>query len=172
MKLSNLIACICEGAAEEAIIELLLESDKLIFNRQQLLEEQIIRCRKAENFEKRYLRKGFSEKISIIRILDSRKERFKLSNAYKEKIDIINIVTSPEIEMLIIFKENKYSDFKKSRRKPSEFCSIDLHYHNVKSKTFIKHYFKDIETLIYAIQEYRRISRIPKEEYCLTDLLR
>ena len=47
MKLSNLIACICEGAAKEAIIELLLESDKLIFNRQQLLEEQIIRCRKA-----------------------------------------------------------------------------------------------------------------------------
>jgi len=47
MILSNLIACICEGAAEEAIIELLLESDKLIFNRQQLLEEQIIRCRKA-----------------------------------------------------------------------------------------------------------------------------
>jgi hypothetical protein len=55
---------------------------------------------------------------------------------------------------------------------PSEFCSIDLHYHNVKSKTFIKHYFKDIETLLYAIQEYRRISRIPKEEYGLTDLLR
>ena len=34
-----------------------------------MLEEQVIRCRNAKNFEARYLRKDFMGQISIIRIL-------------------------------------------------------------------------------------------------------
>ena len=52
--------------------------------------------------EEKYLRKGFLEKISVIRILDSRRENFKLSKAYEQKVDVINVITAPEIEMLII----------------------------------------------------------------------
>ena len=69
--------------------------------------------------ETRYLRKGFREMISVVRILDSRRENFKLSKAYESKVDVINVITAPEIEMLIIFNENKYSEFKKSGKKPS-----------------------------------------------------
>lgn len=53
------------------------------------------------------MRKGFSGKISVVRILDSRRENFKLSRAYRDKVDVINIITAPEIEMLIIFSEGK-----------------------------------------------------------------
>ena len=62
-----------------------------------------------ELLTKHYLRKGFPDKISVIRILDSRRQNFKLSKAYEHKVDVINVITAPEIEMLIIFNENKYN---------------------------------------------------------------
>lgn len=43
-----------------------------------MIEEEIIRCREGKKFEEKYLRKGFMNKISVIRILDSRRENFKL----------------------------------------------------------------------------------------------
>ena len=57
------IACICEGGAERAILDLLLDSHKLIFEREELIEEEVLRCRSGKEFEKRYLRKGFNDKI-------------------------------------------------------------------------------------------------------------
>lgn len=109
MDLSKYIACICEGAAEQAVIELLLDSNKLIFRYDDMLENEVIRYRSAQKFEERYLRKGFTEKITILRILDSHRENFNLSRAYRGKIDVINIVTAPEIEMLMIYAEKSMS---------------------------------------------------------------
>lgn len=43
-----------------------------------MIEEEIIRCREGKKFEEKYLRKGFMNKISVIRILDSRRENSKL----------------------------------------------------------------------------------------------
>ncbi|MCD8130822.1 MAG: hypothetical protein LUE16_06015 [Lachnospiraceae bacterium] len=172
MEFSKYVACICEGAAEEVIINILLDHDKLIFHRSQLVEEKPLRCRDAKKFEERYLRKGFSDKISVVRILDSRRENFRLSKAYKHKVDVINVITAPEIEMLVIFAENKYMDFKASRKKPSEFCEQDLGFGTVKSKTFTENYFRDVNVLISAIKEYRQISRIPAGECTLADLLK
>ena len=88
MELAKYKACICEGSAEEAIIDILVDNDLLIFNREEMLEERVIRCRSAKRFEERYLRKGFDEQISVIRILDSRREEFRLSKAYEQKIDV------------------------------------------------------------------------------------
>lgn len=51
------------------------------------------------------MRKGFDDQISVIRILDSRREDFRLSKAYEYKVDVINVITAPEIEMLIIHSE-------------------------------------------------------------------
>ena len=99
MELAKYKACICEGSAEEAIIDILVDNDLLIFNREEMLEERVIRCRSAKRFEERYLRKGFEEQISVIRILDSRREEFRLSKAYEQKIDVVNVITAPEIEM-------------------------------------------------------------------------
>ncbi len=172
MELAKYKACICEGSAEAAIIDILLEHDRLIFTREEMLEEEVLRCREGKKFEARYLRKGFAEKISVIRILDSRRENFKLSKAYENKVDIINVVTAPEIEMLIIFCENQYNEFKKSRKKPSEFCKIDLKMPDVKSYHFVKNYFSDPGILVAAIKKYHEMSRIPKGEYTLMDLLK
>ena len=172
MELTKYIACICEGAAEKAIMKLLLDADRLIFTHDDLLEGELLRCRSAKNFEEQHLRKGFSEKITVLRILDSRREQFKLSKAYEHKIEVINVITAPEIEMLVILGEGKYDEYKKSGKKPSDFCKTDLKYPNVKSTDFIKVYFSDVNFLISAITEYRRVSNIQNGEYSLFDLLK
>ena len=112
MELAKYKACICEGSAENAIMDILLDNNLLIFSREEMLEEEVIRCREGKRFEEKYLRKGFMDKISVIRILDSRRENFKISKAYEHKVDVINVITAPEIEMLIIFNEDKYKDVK------------------------------------------------------------
>lgn len=66
MELSKYVACICEGSAEKAIIELLLDNDKLIFNYDNLLDGEVLRCRNAKVFEEQHLRKGFTEKITVL----------------------------------------------------------------------------------------------------------
>lgn len=113
-----------------------------------------------------------NELISVIRILDSRRENFKLSKAYESKVDVINVITAPEIEMLIIFNEDKYNEFKKSGKKPSIFCKENLRMSSVKSYDFVKGYFENPEILVQAIKKYNEISKIRKGEYTLLDLLK
>ena len=172
MNLSKYKACICEGAAESAIIDILVDNNLLIFSREEMLDEKVIRCRGAKKFEERYLRKGFNDSISVIRILDSRREDFKLSKAYAHKVDVVNVVTAPEIEMLIILTLDKYNEFKKSGKKPSDYCKINLKMKDVKSYDFVYEFFSKPDDLIKAIKEYRRVSNIPKGEYTLMDLLK
>ena len=97
----------------------------------------------------------------MLRIFDSRREKFKLSKTY-----------APEIKMLIILNEGKYTDYKKSNKKPSEFCKTELKYKNVKSTEFLKEYFADASVLVSAIIEYKRVSNIKNGECVLADLLR
>lgn len=170
------IACICEGGAERAVLDLLLENHKLIFEREDLIEEEVLRCRNGKHFEERYLRKGYSGKITVYRVLDSRRENFNVSKAYENKLDVINIITAPEIEILIILNEGKYADFKKeynkSGIKPSEYCRLKLRYNDVKKYEFVREYFSDINTLMKAMQEYCRVTKRRKDEQMMSDILK
>jgi len=172
MELSKYVACICEGAAEQAIMELLLNDNRLIFTYDDMLEGEVLRCRSAKSFEEQHLRKGFTEKITVLRILDSRRENFNLSKAYASKIKVINIITAPEIEMLVIFHERKYAEFKRSGKKPSLYCKENLKLSYVKSKAFIEGYFSDVDALVTAIIEYKRVSNVQRNELTLADLLK
>lgn len=48
MEFSKYIACICEGTAEQGIINILLDNNKLIFDRKDLLEEDVLRSRSGQ----------------------------------------------------------------------------------------------------------------------------
>ena len=74
--------------------------------------------------------------------------------------------------MLIIHREGAYEKFKRSGKKPSDFCKADLKMHNVKSYDFDLEYFNDTAKLVKAIKEYKRNANIPKGEYSLIDLLK
>ena len=171
------IACIWEGGAERAISDMLIDNHKLIFERKELIEEEVLRCRSGKEFEERYLRKGFTDKITIYRILDSRSERFNLSKAYKQKVDVKNVITAPEIEKLIICNEKKYKDYEREARKnprlkPSIYCKSILKFNNVKSYDFVTEYFSDMQVLLNALYEYRRVSKVRADEMTIWDLLR
>ena len=88
------------------------------------------------------------------------------------KVGVQNIITAPEIEMLVILSERKYKQYKSSGKKPSDYCKIDLGLANVKSRDFILDYFNDTDKLIKAILEYKRISNVPANEHSLADILK
>ena len=52
MELARYKACICEGSSERAIMDILLDNNLLIFTREEMLEEEVIWCRKGKKFEK------------------------------------------------------------------------------------------------------------------------
>lgn len=172
MELSKYKACICEGGAERAIMDILLENDLLIFSKNELINDEIIFCRSAREFENRYLRHEYDNKISVIRILDSKNEKFKLSKAYIDKIDVINVITAPEIEMLIIHSENMYKEYCKSNQKPSDFCKQRLHKLRYDKKyDTVRSYFSSPKKLVYAIKIYHQKQK-SNDQYSLLDLLK
>lgn len=177
LELDGYIACMYEGEAERAILDILLDNDKFKFSREEILEEEPIPRCKSKDFEKNYLRKSFKEKITLLRVIDSRSEQFNLSKAYKDKVKLITIITAPEIEMLIILSENKKKEYdkfrnhKKQNYMPNDFCKEILKYPNVKSYDFVREYFSDCDKLLFAIKEYKRVSKNKKNEYSLYDLI-
>lgn len=170
MRKPDLIACLCEGSMEQAIMEILLDNNRLIFEREQLLEEEILRCRSAKNFERDYLNKTTNEMITVYRILDSTNEKFKLSGPYLKRVTVVNIITAPEIEMLVIHAEGKYDDYSRKRMKPSDYVKQHLKIGKIKSYDFAKRYFADDDVLVEAIQQYKQKSA--KKNGTLADLLK
>ena len=170
---TSLIACICEGGAETVIMNILLDNDLLIFNREQLIDENVLPRTSVKEFEKRYLRREFDQKILILRIIDSRGEEFNLSKAYRCQVDVINVITAPEIEMLVIVSKDRYKDFCKSGiKKPSDYCKSILKIKNIKSPVFLEYYFADHNYLVKSIKEYNRIHKQKSNEASLYDLLK
>ena len=169
----SIIACICEGGAETAIMDILLDNDMLIFNRDQLIDEAIIPRTTVKEFQRKYLNVDYGCKIIILRVIDSRNEQFNLGKVYSNQIEVIDVITAPEIEMLIIASEGKYNDFCKSKeKKPSDYCKNILRIKNVKSPKYIHDYFSDQYKLIDSIKEYHRLHNQKKNEATIYDLLK
>lgn len=170
---SSPIACICEGGAETAILNILLDNDLLVFNRSQMIDEDVIPRISVKEFERRYLRTAYDQKILILRVIDSRSEQFNLKKPYRCQVKVINVITAPEIEILIIVSQKKYDDFCHSKTsKPSDYCRVELGFKNVKSPEFIKEYFKDPAYLVESIKEYHRVHKQKKKEASLYDLIK
>lgn len=125
------------------------------------------------------MRVDLNEKVTIYRILDSKNENFKIKNKikkdFKGKYEVVDIVTSPEIEMLVIISEGRFTDYLKvkSKIKPSEYCKQSLNLRRVKEYHFIREYFSDVNHLISVIAEYHSLMKVNKDKFPLTlyDLL-
>lgn len=79
----------------------------------------------------------------------------------------MNVITAPEIEMLMICNEGKYHDFeKKKNMSPSEYCKSILKMKNVKSVSFVKEYFADVsilEKVFMSIREYLKCEKVKRQ---------
>jgi hypothetical protein len=155
------ILCICEGNAEVDIMNILLADDLLIFNREDLIEEKVHKRMSVKKIEDNYLGLSYNKELVILRIIDSRNEKFTLSKAYRGRFEILNAITNPEIEILIVIDKGDYDEFckNKSKEKPSVFCKRVYSYKDIKSKGFMNDYFNDSKKLLDAIKEHNRYKK-------------
>lgn len=168
------IICSCEGAAEIDIIKLLLDNNLLLFNREQVVFDGITNDRKASVIQEKFLGVDYDEKVLILRIIDSKKDSFTLKSPYDQKCDVINVNTTPEIEMLLIIYFGKYKDFQKYKSKitPSQYCTTVLKLKGNKKQGYIYNLFKDnVDELVRIIKEYGRVTKCNKR-LNLRDLLK
>lgn len=165
------VICICEGTAEQVILETLLNYDCLTFGWDNLVDRQITRKRQASKIEGYYLNREFQRPVTILRILDSRSERFHLSRLYRARYGVYDVYTRPEIEMLMILAEDKRKGFQSSKLKPSEFAATLFPRQKIKSRMFLEDYYSDSGKLLQAIRMYAQDAG-HKGEYTLYHLLK
>lgn len=172
---SDIVALIAEGNTEQAILNVLIEHDALIFTEENLLGDKVIRCRNGRKFAKEYLNKSFGQEVVVYRILDSRNEKFVLPKEYTHQVSgVINLSTRPEIEILFIILHGEYSKFTNrysSRIKPSEY--VKVHYSDLKKvKSYKDNYEfwnKHYNELISVLKQYKKSH---PHEHCIADLLK
>lgn len=160
----------CEGAAEKEIIEWLNEEEKLNFVAGDIVGDGITNLRQAKDIERNFLNREYSRPVAILRVHDSRRENFKLGRVYRERFNVYDLYTHPEIEMLVICKERKYDEWRRSGLKPSEYCRQNLVL-NTKPQGFVREYFSNVDELMAAIMEYHRVE-CGAGEFCIRDILR
>ena len=151
------------------VVDILLEADALVFSEADVVD--VTRLRKASDIQDNYLNLDYDWPVCIVRVLDSRKERFKLGNLYAGRFPVVSYMTHPEIEVLAIIREGSWRRWHCGRMKPSDFCKQELAMHEVKREGFLESYW-DADSLTAAAREYKRLSKIPKGELCLADLIR
>ena len=159
----------CEGSAEEVIINKLIEGRSLVFPKEHVIA--VTRKRKAAEIQDEFLNYDYDWPVSVVRIHDSRKEAFKLGNLYRDRYAVIDVITHPEIDVLAVLRENKWEHWKKTGKKPSEYCKSELRMADIKRTRFLEEYW-DVDGIVSASREYRRMSQLRKGELCLADILR
>lgn len=169
--ISENVACLCEGSAEEIILNKLLDGNKLIFTRDNLLDNRILRVRNAETFASKHLNYSFTDIISVYRIHDSPRENFKMPKAYQNKVKILDVFTKPEIEILLLLNEGKYENWTRSKNdKPSIYAKSLFPGVKIKSKEFNDSYW-DCDSIIKSAELYKQKSS-SSEGMVLFDLIK
>ena len=178
----NLI--MCEGPNERAVIEILLDSDKLIFTRDDVLGLRPLHARQIAGsaIVKNELNL-YPGCVDVLRIGDTLTDRFQIPAEYADKVRAVRkYCTKPEIEMLLIITEGLEDEFKKvkaGKRKQSAkvFSKEHIFYGRKRydnSTQFYYDYFGDRpDELVEAIIRYKKIHGAHKkgEDY-LADLLK
>lgn len=165
------VLCSCEGTAEEVIMGILLENKCLVFEKDDLLNEEVTRIRTASAIQTKFLNREFERQVYILRILDSKREQFNLGKLYKKRFPVYEIYTRPEIEMLMIWAEDKYHAFRNSGKKPSDYLQSLYPHQRIKSQEFIKRYFSSPDRLLQSICLYHH-DHGHQSEYGLYHLLK
>lgn len=185
----HLIALVAERSVETAVLNL-LDNNCMIFPREQIISQEVIRKRSSKELEAYLQEFDYGDcQLTVIRVLDSKIENYKStrwSNKFLKESDgglrVINIRTSPEIEMLYILQEGCLKDYerfisnkkgKKNPAKPSTYCKEVLFKKrgNFKQRQFAETYFTPVPRLLDAITEYHRI-RADKDSLDLYSLLK
>ncbi len=174
------ILIMCEGNDEKTIIDLLLDNNKLIFTREDLIGSTPYHIRQLKHSSIITDLKHYGKEVIIFRIGDKQNDKLKIPSEVKNILSqdrIYKFCTKPEIEILLIINENLLKEFKKSKIKASTFAKENIKYNGKKydkSTSFYQEYYgnKNINKLIHNIKEYKKIKSNDKNELYLSDLLK
>lgn len=161
---------VCEGTSESDIIDWIQDENRFFSNN--------------INFDYKYSRSTSGKRkllnkisstdtggeVAILYVHDSKREDFLGKNNHIYNIPVINVLTCPEIEVLLILKEPKLRNpwlRNTNRKKPSEVCS-KFYKTNVKKSSFLVDQFDSLEDLFEVCKEYKRIHKGTKNQNDLT----
>lgn len=177
----------CEGAAEAVIAKTLIENNRLIVPREQLIEdektgERFTELRKPDDILNAFARydytlNGNDGMFALARIVDKAARTGRADKHYRGIALPFDFVTRPEIEMLMVIKEGKLRAWNAAREKRptlkvSEFCKSELRIKSSKSRSYLERYWSDPDELVRCIREYHRIAEKKREPYLdLHDLI-
>lgn len=174
------ILIMCEGPNELKIVNLLLDNDKLKFNRDGLLDMRPFHARQLTSPQLKPALDAYHGDIEIYRIGDKMSDTLKIPKELSPFIKSQRkFCTKPELEILLIIGEQLVREFEKvkSKQKPKDFCKQNIAYKNRKydnSTDFYDVYYSDrIDALTTAITEYHRThGKHKNDEGYLYDLLK
>ena len=173
------IACICEGASEVTVMDILLDRGLPLFGRNQLLGESVLSSkffRDPELFCRKYLTMDYEGKRIVVLLVQDRKNTsYGIKRPYLEKVsEFVYVITAPEIEMLMIHSLGFYNDYKKqaSKKKSSTYLAEKIKKRSsaIKSRTFIEEFYEEHD-LVNAIREHRKKSQKLDKGIFLADIL-
>lgn len=163
---------VCEGQNEEAVLRWIIDEDRLCLP-EEICDFDYLRKARTRNSKKELIKNcmeyGYNGRIAIIYLLDSCSEKWNLDKFESQRIDIIRILTPPEIEILLAIMNpqiehgwNKYQKDTGDHAHPSIFCEGYFknllkmrHIKNVKAKGAM-------ETILGDIDELERVARMFK----------
>lgn len=139
-----------EGAAEEALVETLIDKGLTIFTWDDLLDQRTFPNRNIhpndDIADLIYSLKN-NEEVCVYRIIDKDNANFEIPKELKDNIKhFYNICTKPEIEILFIINDGYYKEYLKCKSdfSPSSFYkSMNKKYK--KGKQFALNYFSNLE---------------------------
>lgn len=170
----------CEGANEEKLLELLLDNNKLVITRDDLIGRKPYHIRGLDNpYIKSELRR-YNKEVLIYRIGDKQNDKLKIPVELKDivfKKNIYKYCTKPELEVLIIINEKQYRDFLKSKMSPKEYAKKNIKYNKKyydNATQFYAEYYggRRIKFLVDNLIEYKRIKKHNSDELYLSELLK
>lgn len=167
-----MIVLVCEGNCEVKLMSWLLENQQLGFTDQEILDHRPLHIRQPKTILPVLNALPPNEDIIFYRIGDTLNDVFDIAcfgKIRQEHIRIINVCTTPEIEILIIICEGLYDDFLKVKSdiSPKEFVKM-----NIKGYDSFEDYIRSHD-IVQAIKEYKRIKvQRRKNDIFLADLLK
>ena len=171
----------CEGPNELAVIQMLLENNKLVLTEDDLLNLVPYHARQiGNNGAVKTALNLYHGDVRILRIGDKLSDELKIPKEYKEQIvGIEKYCTKPELEMLLIISEKLDKDFEKVKSKvtPKMFSKQTIVCNGIRydnSTAFYHAYYgKRIDFLVETIKRYKHLKgHHKKDERYLADLLR
>lgn len=177
------ILLMCEGKNEEAILNILLDNDLLVFTRDDLIGLKPYAIRQLSNPTIRSELKHFNSLVKVYRVGDKQSDKLLILNDLKKivtKDEIFKYCTKPEFEILLILNEGLEKEYEKvkSKMSPKSFAKKNIKFNGRKydqSTEFIMLYYggDNGKNLVSNIKKYKIYKKQhEKDELYSADILK